>query len=100
MEKSIEKHFAAIKSLMLSHQVEKAYFFGSAVKGKMQPSSDVDFLVRFADDINFDTYAENYFDLLYALQDLLQRNVDLVEEKTITNPYFLESINQNKLAVW
>ena len=57
MEKSIEKKFAAIKTLMLSHQVEKAYFFGSAVKGELHPESDVDFLVRFADNIN--TYAEN-----------------------------------------
>ncbi|SEM22232.1 hypothetical protein SAMN05216436_102277 [bacterium A37T11] len=42
---------------------------------------------------------DNYFKLLYALQDLLQKNVDLVAEETVTNPFLLESINRQKILV-
>jgi predicted nucleotidyltransferase len=36
---------------------------------------------------------------MYSLQDLFNREVDLVAEETITNPYLLQSINSNKLQV-
>jgi predicted nucleotidyltransferase len=37
--------------------------------------------------------------LMYALQDLLNKNVDLVAEETITNPYLLQSINKDKISI-
>jgi hypothetical protein len=45
------------------------------------------------------TYGDNYFNLLYALQNLPQCEVDLVAEETLTNPYLLQSINNQKLQV-
>lgn len=99
MEKLIESNLPKIKELMRSHKVDKAYLFGSAAKGLLKPESDIDFLINFSPDTDLKTYADNYFDLMYALQDLLKREVELVEEKTLKNPYLLESINQNKIRV-
>ncbi len=96
---TIEDSLPQIKHLMRSYGVEKAYLFGSAVSGTMSADSDVDFLIRFPANMDFQTYGNNYFNLLYALQDLLKREVELVAEETISNPYLMESINRNKLAL-
>ncbi len=99
MENLIVKHLAEIKSLFKKHGVKKAYLFGSAAKNQLSASSDIDFLVDFSDKSDFEGYSNNYFNLLYALQDLLKKEVDLVAEETLSNPYLIESINQSKIQL-
>ena len=65
----------------------------------MTTDSDVDFIIRFSSDIDHETYFTNYVALMHALENLLKRNIDLVAEETLQNPYFIESINRNKMAV-
>jgi len=96
---SIQKYLPQIKTLMQQYGVLNAYAFGSAVKDTMTDESDVDFIISFPLDMDFETYGKNYFDLLFALQDLLHRDVDLVTEKTLKNPYLLQSINNHKLKL-
>lgn len=84
---------------MRQYNVERAYAFGSAVKGTMHDDSDVDFIIKFPDDMHYITYADNYFALVYALENLLHKNVDLVTEKTLKNPYLIESINSHKMQL-
>lgn len=79
--------------------VVRAFLFGSAAVGEMAEDSDVDFLVTFDSALDYTTYGDNYFELMYALQDLLKRDVDIVAEKTISNPYLLQKINSQKIAV-
>lgn len=99
MEKIVLNNLPEIKSLLKKYDVKEAYLFGSAAKSTLKEDSDVDFLVNFANKTDFETYGNNYFDLLYALQDLLKRNVDLVAEETLSNPFLIESINQNKIRL-
>lgn len=88
-----------IQQLMRAHGVARAYAFGSAATDTMHPESDVDFVISFNEGLDYKTYGNNYFNLLYALQNLLNREVDLVAEETLTNPYLLQSINNQKLQV-
>ncbi len=67
MQPLIENNLLRIQELMRLYSVERAYLFGSAAIGNMQPDSDVDFLIRFSPDMDFETYGNNYFKLLYAL---------------------------------
>jgi len=78
------------------------YLVGSAAKeNKFTDESDVDFLYRFnKEEIPEMDYANNYFDLLFALQDMLKRKVDLVSEEKMWNPYFIESINRDKQMIY
>jgi len=99
MEKIVEQNLPQIKQLMLHYGVERAYLFGSAVKGAMNEKSDVDFIIRFPDSMHFTTYADNYFALAEALEELLKKGVDLVTEKTLTNPYLVQNINRHKLQL-
>jgi predicted nucleotidyltransferase len=99
MEKSVEQHLPEIKKLMIQFGVESAYLFGSAVKGIMKDTSDVDFIIKFPDNMPYTTYADNYFALAEALEGLLKKDVELVTEKTLKNPYLLQSINEHKLQL-
>ena len=99
MENIIQDNLAQIQQLMRVHHVEHAYAFGSAAIGTMHEDSDIDFVIAFTEGLDYKTYGDNYFSLLYALQTLLHREVDLVAEETLTNPYLLQSINNQKFKV-
>jgi predicted nucleotidyltransferase len=59
--------------------------------------SDVDLIVDFQP-LDIREYADNYFDLKFALEETLHRSIDLLEEKSIRNPYFREAI-ENQLQL-
>ena len=95
----IQQYLPQIQHLMRQHDVQKAYAFGSAVKENMNDNSDVDFLISFPADIDVETYANNYFSLIDALENLLNKKVELVAEETLSNPYFIQSVNSNKVRI-
>lgn len=99
MEKLVGQNLPQIKQLMQRYGVEKAYLFGSAATGTMTEDSDIDFIIRFPDSMHYTTYADNYFALADALEALLNKEVELVTEKTLKNPYLLQSINRHKLQL-
>jgi hypothetical protein len=57
--------------------------------------SDIDLIVDI-DSIEPLDYADNYFNLKFALEKLLNRQIDLLEHKAIKNPYLRENIDNSK----
>ena len=99
MKNPLHTHLPQIRKLMLEYGVQKAYAFGSAAQGNMHSDSDIDFVIRFPENMGYEAYGNNYFDLLYALQALLKKDVDLVAEETLTNPYLIEKIRKQMLVI-
>lgn len=99
MHPLIKNNLSALKTILKSHKVTKAYVFGSTAKGTLTNESDVDILVNFEDNIDPITYSDNYFDLLFALQLLFSRNVDLVNESSLRNPYLIRSIEASRQPI-
>ena len=99
MEKSIENNLEKIKTIFLKYNVKRAFIFGSMVKNTHHKNSDVDFLYSFQDDLDYETYADNYFNLLHELEKLLKKPIELISEKTIKNKYLIESINESKFQI-
>lgn len=99
MEPSIIKRFPQLKQVFINHKVKHAYLFGSVAKQTNSQKSDVDFLIRFKDGLDYETYTDNYFQLITALELLLQKEVDIVAEETLSNPYLIQSINQSKIQI-
>jgi len=88
----ITDHLENIRELCGRHGVKRLAIFGSAVKGTFNPErSDVDFVVEFETLEPSDGW-HSYFDLKFALQDLLDRPVDLVGLTAVENPFFRRSI--------
>lgn len=87
-------------SLCKKYNVRKLYAFGSILTPRFNDQSDVDILVNFNSEINHDSYADNYFDFYYALKNLFGRDVDLVDEKSVKNPYFKEELEETKYLIY
>jgi predicted nucleotidyltransferase len=93
----VDEHTSEIQQLCAQHKVKKLYVFGSALTRQFKSDSDIDLIVDFESQ-DIAQYADNYFDLKFALEKVFKRRVDLLEEKTIKNPYFLQVIkNQRQL---
>ncbi len=99
MDALLQQHLPQIQQLMRQYGVQRAYLFGSAAKGTLKENSDVDFLIKFPDDMHYETYYNNYVGLMHALESLLKRDIELVAEETLQNPYLIRSIDSHKLQV-
>jgi predicted nucleotidyltransferase len=97
--KLINDNLQHIKALCQKHKVSKLFVFGSVLTPRFNNQSDVDLLVDFHKE-EVDDYFNNFFDLKYALEKLLGKNVDLVEGQTIKNPYLNKDIDQHKVLIY
>jgi predicted nucleotidyltransferase len=88
-----------IKTLCMMHNVRSLFAFGSVCTDKFNDSSDIDLLISFMP-MDFGDYADTYFVLADKFEDLFQRPVDLVTDKSLSNPYFIDSINQTKTLIY
>jgi len=95
----LQKYAEGIRSLCAAHKVRKLYAFGSVLTERFGNNSDVDLVVEF-EPIPINDYADNYFDFKFSLQDILKRQVDLLEESAISNPLFRNAISESKQLVY
>jgi uncharacterized protein len=88
----ITDHLDEIRILCERYRVHRLAVFGSAARGNFNPQrSDVDFVVEFVPLEPRDGW-HSYFDLKFALEDLLRRPVDLVGLTAVENPFFRRAI--------
>ncbi len=99
MQKLISDNLKTIKSLCASHNVNRLYVFGSACTDKFNEKSDIDLLISFMA-MDAGDYADTYLELAEEFEKLFNRSVDLVTEKSLSNPYFIESINKSKTLLY
>ncbi len=95
----LEKYTNDINLLCLAHKVKRLYAFGSVLTNKYDINSDIDFIVDF-EPVEINQYADNYYDFKFSLEKILHRPVDLLEEKAIRNPYFLQVVNNQRQLVY
>lgn len=100
MQALIAKRKQELIAIYQSLNIKRLYAFGSAVSGDFRDDSDMDFLISFSDNLTVEEYTNNYFTLHYKLRELFNREIDIVTEKTLSNPYFIESINESKLLIY
>lgn len=95
----IERNIDAIKKLCAVYAVAQMSVFGSVLTDRFNDDSDIDILVTF-DALPVENYAENYLQLQESLQNLLGREVDLVEDKAIRNPVFRNQVDRTKVQIY
>jgi predicted nucleotidyltransferase len=100
MNKIISSNIKKIKYLFKSHKVEKAYIFGSAVTGKFTEKSDLDFLIKFQSGLKPLEKGELWWNLHDALRDFFKREIDIVTESSLKNPYFIKEIDETKELIY
>jgi predicted nucleotidyltransferase len=100
MNSIIENNKFSIEKLCKENKVDKLYVFGSVLNEKFNEKSDLDFLVSFNKNIELLDYADNYFNFLFSLEDLFSRDIDLVTEKSLKNPYFIKELENTKQLIY
>lgn len=95
----IKKHIEEISALCLKHKVKSLFVFGSILTKQFNKNSDIDFLVEF-DQIFLIDYADNFFDFKFSLEDLLGRDIDLLETQAVKNPFLKKELDKTKQSVY
>ena len=100
MQKILENKIVELKAICSLLNVKSIYAFGSIVSNNFRDDSDIDFLISFDDNLSIEQYTDNYFTLHYKLRSLFKRKIDIVTERTLSNPYFIESIDETKQLIY
>jgi predicted nucleotidyltransferase len=95
----LDNYKNSLTNLCRQNKVKALYVFGSVLTSQFSDKSDIDLVV------DIDTsepleYADNYFNLKFALEDLLKRPIDLLENKSIRNPFMREQIDNTKQLIY
>lgn len=89
----------AIAALCRQFKIRKLDLFGSAATGAFDPvTSDVDFVVDLGEYER--GVAKRFFRFAEALEALLGREVDLVTEDSIVNPYFRYAVDRTREPIY
>lgn len=96
----IEHQRPQLFELCRKYDVRRLDIFGSAVRGDFDPEkSDLDFLVQF-NNFTIHNAADRYLDLLFDLEALFGRKVDLVSDQAIRNPYFRKAVDAERVNLY
>ena len=99
MNKLLEHNLEKIVTYCQENNVERLHAFGSITNANFTDKSDIDLLIKFKD-ISFEQYADNYFHLHELFEKIFKRKVDLITERSLSNPYFIKKVNQTKTLLY
>jgi predicted nucleotidyltransferase len=88
-----------ISKLCKTSKVKSLFAFGSVTREDFNENSDVDLVVDFDESDPF-KYADLYFNLKTKLEDILHRQVDLLEERAIKNKLFRQQLDNTKIRIY
>jgi predicted nucleotidyltransferase len=95
----IRDNHQQIVELCRRYSIRRLDLFGSAATGAFDPaSSDIDFLVDLGE--YTPGTAVRYLDLIADLEDLLGFSVQMVTQPSITNPYFRQAVDTQRVTLY
>lgn len=97
--KELKNHIEQIRQMCNAHHVKTLFAFGSVLSDKFKADSDIDLVVDI-DSKDPITYSDNYFALKFQLENMLNRQVDLLEDKAIKNPFLKKQIDDTKVLIY
>ena len=95
----LDQHIDQIKSLCETNKVNTLFAFGSVTTDKFGPDSDIDLVVDI-DDNDPISYSDKYFNLKFRLEEILRRQIDLLEQKAIRNKFLRKEIDRTKIMIY
>ena len=88
-----------IQELCKVNKVKSLFAFGSVTRDDFNESSDIDLVVDFEEKDPF-KYTDLYFNLKSKLEEILKRQVDLLEERAIRNRIFRQQLENTKVKIY
>lgn len=99
MHNIFRNNIHAIKKICKAYKVKSLSAFGSVCSSRFKEDSDIDLLVSF-EVMDHEEYADNYFLVADEFEKLFKRPVDLVTENSLSNPYFIKSVNSSRQLIY
>lgn len=96
----LKDNLSQLNLIFQTHKVEKAYVFGSAVSGRFSKDSDIDFLISFQSEIEPLERGELWWSLYDTLRALFKKEIDIMTESSLKNPYFIQEIDRTKELIY
>ena len=100
MDNLILKNITKLNHLFSIYKVKKAYVFGSVLTSSFKSTSDLDFVIQFQNGLGALEKGELWWNLHDSLRDTLKREIDIITEKSLKNPYFIKEINETKQLIY
>ncbi len=99
MQRILADNLEIVKAICRNNNVKSLFAFGSVCTDKFNDQSDIDLLIAFHS-MDYGDYADSYFSMAEQLEDIFKRPVDLITDKSLSNPYFINSLNQTKTLIY
>ena len=94
----MEEHKQIIEKICEDLKVKRLELVGSASRDDFQPErSDIDVLVEFE---GIDHLFDRYFELKERLENQLGRQVDLIQNSAVKNPYVRKCIDRDRVPIY
>lgn len=83
-------------------QLKSLYLFGSGAREKdYNRDSDLDFMFQFkVSEDGMPLAGYDYFDLLYSLESITGKKIDLLAQEKLVNKYLIERIEKEKVKIY
>lgn len=95
---NIEIAIDEIRRFCAKWKITEFSLFGSVLREDFRPGSDVDVLVQFKDDAGWDLF--DIVEMKEELKSIFGREVDLVEEGAVRNPFRRHAILSSKETLY
>jgi predicted nucleotidyltransferase len=99
MNDIISKNMDKLTDICRRQHILTLFVFGSVLTDSFNVDSDIDLLVSFKP-MDLGEYADNYFQTAESFEKIFNRPVDLVTDKSLGNPYFINSLNATKKQIY
>ena len=94
----VEIEDSIIISLAKKYHIKEISFFGSVLREDFNENSDFDILIQFIDEKEYSLF--DLFKIKEEFEQAFGKKVDLVEKKSLRNPYRRENILKNAKVVY
>lgn len=96
----INDNLEQIYDLCKKYRVKTLCVFGSILTPRFNENSDVDFSATFYPEEDPLIAGDNFLNLYLDLEDLMGRRIDLVNESSLRNKYFIEELEETKQLIY
>ena len=100
IHRSIQPYLPKVIELLKKHKIKSAFLFGSAISDKFNDQSDIDLLINFIDYSEPLEVGQSIWDLEDELEALTNRKIDLLTERSLKNPYFIQQLKNTRELIY
>ncbi len=82
------------------YKIIRAYAFGSVCSDRFNDNSDIDLLIAFQENLDPLYRGQSIWDMEDELKLTLNRDIDLLTETQLKNPYLIKELNETKIQIY